>query len=138
MKCAFTPKLVLLVVCSPFLCFPLWKHLTMVSKPTLPRACVDLRLMAKMFGFLEFRFLTSHWLLAIHNESFSPKRWFFTNTWPWPFEFHWRSINSTPNMKQGWEGKMKNKKKQKELSIKEIKGENFKNIIHKTTHGFMK
>ena len=35
---------------------------------------------------------------------------------------------------------MKNKKtkKQKELSTKEIKGEKLKNIIHKTTHGFMK
>ena len=41
-------------------------------------------------------------------------------------------------MKQKHEGKMKNKKKQKVLSTKEIKGEKFKNIIHKTTHGFMK
>ena len=30
------------------------------------------------------------------------------------------------------------RKKENELSTKEIKGEKLKNIIHKTTHGFMK
>ena len=44
--------------------------------------------------------------------------------------------NKTKNKKR--KRIMKNIKKQKELSTKEIKGEKLKNIIHKTTHGFMK
>ena len=63
-------------------------------------------------GFLEFRSLTSQWLLAIHIQSFSGKNWFLTKNWPLAIEFHWRSINSSPNMKQEREGKwrIKNKK----------------------------
>ena len=52
--------------------------ITLVSEPTLPRASIDLRLVAKMFKFLEFRSLTSQWLLAIHIQSFSGKNWFLT------------------------------------------------------------
>ena len=39
-------------------------------------------------GFLEFRSLTSQWLLAIHIQSFSSKNRFLTKNWPLAFEFH--------------------------------------------------
>ena len=39
-------------------------------------------------GFLEFRSLTSQWLLAIHIQSFYGKNWFLTKNWPLAFEFY--------------------------------------------------
>ena len=39
-------------------------------------------------GVLEFRSLTSQWLLAIHIQSLFGKNWFLTKNWPLAFEFH--------------------------------------------------
>ena len=59
--------------------------ITLVSEPTLPRASVESWSPAcgqNDQGFLEFRSLTSQWLLAILIQIFSGKNWFLTKNWP--------------------------------------------------------